>query len=158
MTFTGAATAAAATLAATVAKPAGVVMRWFAPGYQAQLNPLPQAAGPINLVGLTSLFAAVLQISENNYVTGFPAAKVVTSAGCTGFATTAVNATVPTGLPTAAPGQSVVYYTVTGVAAVLPAGGCTVTATDSYVPLAPGTPNPSVAIGVSITTVSGVFQ
>lgn len=158
VTFTGNAATSTGTLAATVGKPAGVVLRWYAPGYQAQLNPLPQSAGPINLVGLGSLFASVLQISEQNYVGGFPAAKVVTSAGCTGFATTAVSATTPAGLPTTPPGASQVYYTVTGVTAVLTTGGCTVTATDSYVPLAPGTPNPSAAIGVEITTLSGVFQ
>ncbi len=158
VTFTGATGAGTGTLAATVAKPAGVVLRWYTPNYVTQLNPLPQSAGPINLVGLGSLFMATLQISEANYITGFPAAKVVTAAGCTGFATVAATTGVPTGLPTAAPGSSVVYYTVTGVAAVLPAGGCTVTATDSYVPLAPGTPNPSAAISVEITTVSGVFQ
>ena len=158
VTFTGNAPAATGTLAATVPKPAGVVLRWYAAGYQAQLNPLPQSAGPINLVGLGALFANVLQISEQNYIGGFPAAKVVTAAGCTGFATTAVNGTTPAGLPTTPPGASQVYYTVTGVATILTTGGCTVTATDSYVPLAPGTPNPSAAIGVSITTVSGVFQ
>lgn len=157
VTFTGS-TTTTGTLAATVAKPTGVALRWYLPNYLTQSPPVPQSAGPINLVGLTSLFSTVLAISENNYVGGFPAAKVVVSAGCTGFATVVADTTTPTGLPTAAPGSSLVYYTVTGVAAVLTTGGCTVTASDSYVPLAPATPNPSATIGVEITTVTGVFQ
>jgi hypothetical protein len=157
VTFTGNATSTG-TLAATVAKPSGVAMRWYLPNYLTQSPPVPQSAGPINLVGTTSLFATVLAISEANYIGGFPASKVVISPGCTGFATVVANATPPTGLPTAAPGTSVVYYTVTGTNAVLTTGGCTVTATDSYVPLAPATPNPSATIGVEITTVTGVFQ
>ena len=159
VTFTGNATSTG-TLAATVARPSGVALRWYLPNYLTQSPPVPQSAGPINLVGLGSVFATVLAISENNYVGGFPAAKVAISAwAAPGSATLAVaNTTTPTGLPTAAPGTSLVYYTVTGAATVLTTGGCTVTATDSYVPLAPGTPNPSVAIGVEITTVTGVFQ
>jgi hypothetical protein len=158
VTFTGNTGSGTGTLAATVAKPTGVAMRWYLPNYLTQAPPVPQSAGPINLVGVTSLFSTILAISENNYVGGFPAAKVVVSAGCTGFATVVANTTTPTGLPTAAPGTSVVYYTVTGTNAVLTTGGCTVTASDSYVPLAPGTPNPSATIGVEITTVTGVFQ
>jgi hypothetical protein len=157
VTFTGATGGGTGTLAATVPKPAGVVLRWYTPNYVAQLNPLPQSAGPINLVGLGLTFATVLQISEQNYVGGFPPAKVVTAAGCTGFATTAASATVPLGLPTAAPGSSLVYYTVTGVAAVLTTGGCSITATDSYVPLS-GPANAPATIGVEITSTTGVFQ
>lgn len=156
ITVTGATGTTAATLAATVPTPAGVVMRWYAAGYQGQQVPVPQSAGPINLVGLGAIFASVLQISEANYVGGFAATNVVTSAGCTGFATAAASA--PSGLPTAAPGTSQVYYTVTGVNTILTTGGCTVTATDSYVPVAPATPNPSVSIGVEITTLTGTFQ
>lgn len=158
VTFTGATAAGTGTLAATVAKPTGVALRWYLPNYLTQSPPVPQSAGPINLVGTGLTFASVLAISENNYVGGFPSAKVVVSAGCTGFATVVPATSTPTGLPTAAPGTSLVYYTVTGTAAIVTTGGCTVTATDSYVPLAPATPNPSAAIGVEITTVTGVFQ
>jgi hypothetical protein len=156
VTFTGS-TTTTGTLAATVAKPSGVALRWYTPNYLTQSPPVPISAGPINLVGTGATFASVLAISEANYVGGFPAAKVVVSAGCTGFATVAAASTTPTGLPTAAPGSSLVYYTVTGVASVNTAGGCTVTATDSYVPLS-GPTNPPVSIGVSITTSSGTFQ
>jgi hypothetical protein len=144
------------TLAATVPTPAGVQMRWYLPNYAVTSAPVPQAASPINLVGTGATFASILAISEQNYVGGFAPAKVTTSAGCAGFATAAA-ATTPAGLPTAAPGSSLVYYTVTGVAAVNTAGGCTVTAADSYVPLT-GPVNASASIGVAITTVSGVFQ
>jgi len=156
LTFTGS-TATTGTLAATVAKPTGVALRWYTPNYLTQSPPLPIAAGPINLVGTGATFSSILAISEANYVGGFPAAKVAVSAGCTGFATVVANATTPAGLATAAPGSSLVFYTVTGVAAVATVGGCTVTATDSYVPLS-GPTNPPVSIGVSITTNSGMFQ
>ncbi len=158
ITVTGATGTASVAIASTVPTPTGVALRWYLPNYQTQSPPVPQSAGPINLVGLTSLFATQLAISENAYVGGFPASKVVVSAGCTGFATVVADATPPPGLPTAAPGSSLVYYTVTGTAAVLTTGGCTVTATDSYVPVAPATPNPSASIGVEITTVTGVWQ
>lgn len=161
ITVTGATGVAAVTLASTVPTPGGVVLRWYTPNYTTQSPPLPQSAGPINLVGLGATFASVLAISEQNYIGGFAAANVGTTAGCSGappFATIAADATVPTGLPTAAPGSSLVYYTVTGGAAVPTITGCTVTAKDSYVPVAPATPNPTASIGVSITTSSGVFQ
>jgi hypothetical protein len=156
ITVTGAATGTPATLAATVLKPAGVVLRWYTPNYLTQSPPIPISSGPINLIGLGTLFASILQISEQNYVSGFAAANVVTT-GCAGFATIAPVAT-PTGLPTTAPGSSMTYYTVTGVNAVTTASGCFVGASDSYVPLAPGTPNPQATIGVSITTSTGTFQ
>jgi hypothetical protein len=157
ITFTGNATSTG-TLAASVAKPSGVALRWYTPQSLIQSPPVPQSATPINLVGLGATYSAVLAISEANYVGGFAANKVVVSAGCAGFATAVADATPPPPLPTAVPGSSVSYYTVTGVAAVATTGGCTVTATDSYVPLAPGTPNPSAAIGVEITTNTGTFQ
>ncbi|HEV8019916.1 MAG TPA: hypothetical protein VGP41_01560 [Candidatus Lustribacter sp.] len=160
VTFTGNAPASTGTLVATVPKPGGVVLRWYTPQYSQQSPPVPQAQGPINVVGLGALFAPILAISEQNYVGGFAASKIVSSAGCAGppvFATIAANGTVPVGLPTAAPGVSLVYYTVTGVTAVLPSGGCTIGATDSYVPLT-GPANPTVSIGVEITSGSGVFQ
>ncbi len=134
VTFTGS-TTTTGTLAATVAKPSGVALRWYTPNYLTQSPPLPIAAGPINLVGTGATFSSILAISEANYVGGFPAAKVVVSAGCTGFATVVANTATPAGLAAAAPGSSLVFYTVTGVAPVNTTGGCTVTATDSYVPL-----------------------
>jgi hypothetical protein len=157
VTFTGNVAASTATLASTVARPSGVALRWYTPQSLIQSPPVPQSASPINLVGTGTTLAAVLAISENNYIGGFPAAKVVVSAGCTGFATVTLAATPPSPLPTAAPGNTVVYYTVSGAAALL-VGTCTVTATDSYVPLAPGTPNPSAAIGVEITSSTGTGQ
>lgn len=157
VTFTGNTGSGTGTLAATVAKPTGVALRWYTPNYLTQSPPLPIAAGPINLVGTGATFSSILAISEANYVGGFPASKVAVSTGCTGFATVVANATTPTGLATAAPGSSLVFYTVTGVAAVATAGGCTVTATDSYVPLTGPTTAPAT-IGVSITTNSGTFQ
>lgn len=156
ITITGA-TGQTATLAATVATPAGVQLRWYLPNYAITSAPVPQSQSPINLVGTGPTFASILAISELNYVGGFAPAKVVASAGCTGFATIAAAATTPAGLPTAAPGASLVYYTVTGVAAVTTAGGCTITASDSYTPLT-GPTNAPAAIGVSITTVGGTFQ
>ncbi len=111
--------------------PGGVVLRWYTPNYQTQSPPLPQAGSPINIVGTGAVFAPILAISEQNYIGGFPAANVTAAAACTGFATIVANATVPTGLPTAAPGTSLVYYTVTGVAGITqPAAACTITAKD----------------------------
>jgi hypothetical protein len=155
VTITGATGTTAVAVTSTVPAPGGVILRWYTPNYVTQSPPVPVTSGPINLIGLGALFASVLQISEQNYIGGFAPANVKTSAGCAGvppFATIAANGTVPTGLPTAAPGTSVIYYTVTGGAAVNTTGGCTISATDSYT--TPSTAN----IGVSITTVSGVFQ
>lgn len=152
ITVTGATGTTAAAFAATVPAAGGTVLRWYTPNYITQSPPLAIAAGPINLVGTGTTFASVLAISESAYIAGFTAANVVASAGCTGFATSTLDATTPTGLPTAAPGSSLVYYTITGVAAVNTTGGCTITATDS------NTPPSAASIGVSITTTSGTFQ
>ncbi|MGA2391968.1 MAG: hypothetical protein ABSH03_01290 [Candidatus Lustribacter sp.] len=152
ITVTGATGTTAVAIASTVPTPGGTVLRWYTPNYLTQSPPLAIAAGPINLVGLGATFASVLAISEQNYIGGFTAANIVASAGCTGFATKTADATVPTGLPTAAPGTSLVYYTITGVAAVNTTGGCTITATDSQTTPSAG------SIGVSITTVTGTFQ
>lgn len=158
ITITGATGTTSVAIASTVPTPAGVVLRWFTPNYATQSPPVPQAAGPINIVGLTSLFAPILQISEQNYIGGFAAANVTTP-GCgtpavpaTYFASATLDATPPPGLPTAAPGSTVVYYTITGQNAVVTTGGCTIKAVDSFVP-------PSTnSISVEITTVTGVFQ
>jgi hypothetical protein len=114
--------------------------------------------GPINIVGLTSLFAPILQISEQNYIGGFAAANVTTP-GCgtpavpaTYFASATLDTTTPAGLPTAAPGSSVVYYTITGQNAIVTTGGCSIKAVDSFVPASTN------SISVEITTVTGVFQ
>lgn len=151
ITVTGATGTTAVAFAASVPTPGGTVLRWYTPNYATQSPPLAIAAGPINLVGLGATFASVLAISEQNYIGGFTAANIVAT-GCGGFATSTADATVPTGLPTAAPGTSLVYYTITGVAAVNTTAGCTITATDSQT-----TPT-AASIGVSITTVTGTFQ
>jgi len=156
ITITGA-TGNAVGLTSSVPTPAGVVLRWYTPQATSQAVPVPFTAGPINIVGLGLNFAPILAISEQNYIGGFAAANVVTSAPCAGAATIAVKA-APTGLPTAAPGASLVYYTVTGAAGIATAANCTITATDSYVPVAPATANPSVSIGVSVTSTTGTFQ
>jgi hypothetical protein len=105
----------------------------------------------------------VLDQVSNGFPSGFAPAKV-TSPGCgtpavplTYFASATLDATAPTGLPTAPPGSSYAYYTITGQNAVLTSGGCSITALDSYVPLS-GPLNPAVSIGVEISTVTGVFQ
>jgi hypothetical protein len=157
VTITGA-TGQAVALSVSVPKPAGVVLRWYTPQASALASPVPQSAGPINIVGLGASFAPVLQISEQNYIGGFAAANVVTSAPCAGAATIAALNAAPTGLPTAAPGTSLSYYTVTGAAGILTTANCTITVTDSYVPVAPATANPSASIGVSVTTTTGTLQ
>ena len=150
ITVTGATGTTAATLAATVPTPGGVVLRWYLPNYITQSPPVPQSASPINLAGTGSLFASILAVTEQSYVGGL--ASVAASGGCTGFATVAANTTTPTGLPTAAPGNTLTYYTVTGTNAVSTTGGCNVTATDNQ-----STPS-AASIAVEITTTTGVFQ
>ena len=158
ITVTGATGTTSVAVASTVPTPGGVVLRWFTPNYATQSPPVPQAAGPINIVGLTSLFAPILQISEQNYIGGFAAANVTTP-GCgtpavpaTYFASATLDTTTPAGLPTAAPGSSIVYYTITGQNAIVTTGGCSIKAVDSFVPASTN------SISVEITTVTGVFQ
>ena len=79
VTFTGATGAGTGTLAATVARPSGVALRWYTPNYLTQSPPLPIAAGPINLIGTGTTFQPILAISESNYIGGFPTAKVAIS-------------------------------------------------------------------------------
>lgn len=142
-----------ATVGSTVATPGGVVLRWFLPNYATQAPPVPQTGSPINIVGLGSQFAVVLAVSESNYVGGFPIANVTN--GCNANATVAALA-VSSPLPTAAPGNSVAYYTLT--ANTQPAATCNITAVDSYVPVAPATANPSASITVDVTSGTGVFN
>lgn len=154
LTFTGAVGFPTGTLTSTVATPAGVVLRWYTPQYAAQLTPQPQTATPINLVGFGATYAAILAVSEQNYVGGFTAANITTNAGCTG--SVAVAPATPVGLPTAAPpstsvAQSLSYYSVT--ASALPATTCTITATDNYAPTTSG-----VSINVLVSSASGTFQ
>lgn len=153
-----------ATLNATVAAPAGVVLRWYTPQAVVSNVPIPQTAGPIDLVGLGSNYQAYLAISEQNYVQGFPAATTV---NCAPNVTVTADATTPTGLPTPSPAtptsaSSLAYYTVLAPTSdVLPlAATCVITAQDSYVPTSPAsTPtNSPQSISVQVTGNSGTVQ
>jgi hypothetical protein len=156
ITVTGVTGYPTATVAATVATPAGVQLRWYLPNYSTQSAPIPQTQNPINVIGFGATYAPILAVSEQNYVGGFTAANVTTNAGCTTAGAVTVAPATPVGLPTAAPpttsvAQSISYYTVTAASA--PASTCTITATDNFAPTTSG-----VSINVLVTSASGTFQ
>lgn len=146
ITVTGATGTTAAAFAATVPAAGGVVLRWYSANYLNFSPPVPAPPGPVNLPGTGSLFAAFLAISEQNYIGGITAANVVLS-GCVPAGAVAIApVATPTGLPTAAPGNTLVYYTVTGTAG---STTCLITASDSQ------TPASSANVGVVVTGGSG---
>jgi hypothetical protein len=138
-----------ATVGATVAPPGGTQIRWVGPGYQNQAAPIALIAGPVNIVGTGSLFAATLVVSETGYLGSFT--TPVVSAGCGGNLAVATSA--GTGLPAPASGNSTAFYSVTASGAIASGAGCTISTGDvTAVP-------PSVSqIGVVVTTGSGSFQ
>jgi len=149
ITVTGA-TGHSATLAATVPAPGGVQLRWVGPGYQNLPAPVGLLAGPINIVGTGSLFAATLVATETAYLGGYT--TPVASAGCGGnLAITAATPIIPP-LPTTPPGASFSYYTVTASAAIASSANCTISTGDS------ATPPSTNDIGVVVTTSGGSIQ
>jgi hypothetical protein len=147
ITVTGATGTTASTLAVTVPAPGGVVMRWYGANYLAFSPPVPAPPGPVNLPGTGALFAATLAISEQNYIGGITAANVVLSACVPAAAVAIAPVAAPTMLPTAAPGNTLIYYSVTGAAG---STTCLITATDSQTPTAS-----SANVGVVVTGGSG---
>ena len=109
--------------------------------------PVPAPPGPVNLPGTGPLFAAYLAISEQNYIGGITAGNVVLSACVPAGAVVIAPVAAPTMLPTAAPGNTLLYYSVTGAAG---STTCLITATDSQTPTAS-----SANVGVVVTGGSG---
>ncbi len=147
ITVTGATGTTAATLPVTVPTPGGVVMRWYGANYLNFSPPVPAPPGPVNLPGTGPLFAAYLAISEQNYIGGITAGNVVLSACVPAGAVVIAPVAAPTMLPTAAPGNTLLYYSVTGAAG---STTCLITATDSQTPTAS-----SANVGVVVTGGSG---
>jgi hypothetical protein len=137
------------TVGATVAPPGGTQIRWVGPGYQNQAPPIPLLAGPLNIVGTGSLFAATLVVSETGYIGSFT--TPVVSAGC--GTNLAVAASAGTGLPTAAAGSATAFYSVTASGAIGSGAGCTISTGDVT-----AVPSSTSQIGVVVTTGSGSFQ
>ena len=155
ITFTGAAATATVPLSATVPAPGGVKLQWVANAALAtQPAPIAPLAGPVNLIGVTSTFGAVLVVSETHYLGAFNAPVLSGACGANLSApVTSTNANLANiTQPSTALGQSQVYYDEsapsTAVAFTL-ASGCTVTVTDKQT-----TPS-SASMGVVLTTSSG---
>jgi hypothetical protein len=124
-------------------------MSWVADAaYATQPAPITPLLGPINLIGVTSTFGAVLVVSETHYVSTFNA-PVVTCGTNLAALTAATQGNIAG--PSAALGQTQVYYNVAAVATAVgfaPAA-CTISVTDNQ-------PTPSTGtIGVSLTTTGG---
>lgn len=154
VTFSGTAGSAAVAVGASVTAPGGVMLNWVANAAYATLpapiNPIP---GPINLIGTTSLFQAILVVSETHYLGTFQT-PVLTGAGCAGNITTPL-ATIAQGNiagPQASLAQTQAYYVVVApaTATAIASGTCSITVTDN----AP-TPNTSAAMGVILTITGG---
>jgi hypothetical protein len=105
-------------------------------------------AGPINLIGVTSTFGAVLVVSETHYLGTFNA-PVLT--GC-GANLSAPTAGVIGNIIAPQVGQAAAYYNVSAPAAAVPfaLGVCSMTVKDNA-----ATPNTSAAMGVTLTSTSG---
>ena len=129
------------------------MLQWVAnAAYASQPAPITPLAGPINLIGVTSTFGAVLVVSETHYLGTFQAP--ILSGGC-GANVSALTAATQGNIagPSAALGQSQVYYNVSAPAAAAPFGlaaGCTITVKDN----AP-TVNTSAAMGMALTSTTG---
>ena len=134
---------------ASVPAPGGVVLSWVADAaYATQPAPITPLAGPINLIGVTSTFGAILVVSETHYVSTF-AAPVVTCGANLAALTAATQGNIAG--PSAALGQTQVYYNVAAAATAVgfAPSACTITVTDNQ-------PTPSTGtIGVSLTTTGG---
>jgi hypothetical protein len=156
ISVTGATGVTAATATATVPTPGGVQLRWVSPGYQNQSPPIPLLAGPINVIGTGSVFAATLVISETAYLGAFTTPALVTAANCGGAANVtiaAVASPAPSALPTPSAGQSLSFYTVTvNTTAIAQAPICTITASDKLT-----TPNTST-IQLTASSATGTFN
>jgi hypothetical protein len=147
--FTGATGTSTVSVGASVPAPGGVVMSWVAnAAYATQPAPITPLAGPINLIGVGTTFGAVLVVSETHYVSTF-GTPVVTCGTNLAALTAATQGNIAG--PSAALGQTQVYYNVAAAAAAVgfaPAA-CTITVTDNQ-------PTPSTGtIGVSLTTTGG---
>jgi len=151
ITITGdARTSLKTTLAATVAAPGGVQIRWSAPNYASLAAPVPQNAGPVNLIGTGVVFASLIAISETAFIQPFQGPIV--SAGC-GTNLTVAAATPNANLFAAVPSSSTVaYYTVSSAAPFTSAANCSISVGDSAIPASTGT------IGVVATGSSGGVQ
>ena len=149
VTFTGATATSTVAVGASVPAPGGVVLSWVADAACAtQPAPITPLAGPINLIGVTSTFGAILVVSETHYVSTF-AAPVVTCGANLAALTAATQGNIAG--PSAALGQTQVYYNVAAAATAVgfAPSACTITVTDNQ-------PTPSTGtIGVSLTTTGG---
>lgn len=152
VTITGEVGTAAVAVGASVPAPGGVTVGWVAMvGYKTLPAPVSPQAGPINLIGVTSTFGAVLVVSETHYVKTFGAP--VLSAGCGANLSAPTTTTQgPIAGPSAALGQTQVYYLVAAPSAAVAfasSAGCTISVSDTQTVPSTGT------IGVSLTTTGG---
>jgi len=150
--FTGAAATATVPVGVSVPAPGGVTLSWVSNvAYTTLPAPVSPQPGPINLIGVTSTFGAVLVVSETHYVSTFAAPVLSGACGANLSAPTTTTQGVIAG-PSAALGQTQVYYAVSAPAAAAAfalGAGCTISVSDMQ-----GTPSTGT-IGVSLTTTGG---
>jgi hypothetical protein len=145
----------------SVLQPGGVQLNWVSnAAYATQAAPITPVPGPINLIGVTSTFGAVLVVSETNWIAALGAP---TESGACGANLSAPSSATQGNIAGPITGQAQAFYSISAPAAAVAfptSAGCSVSVPElAPDPLAtPVPPYTTPTIGVELTTTGGGIQ